>query len=84
MLYLIEFDRTTGERVTFRSFDDSRRREAENERIALELDLNSRGIEREVILLQASSEEDLRRTHRRYFEDLRSLGAPPPELARKG
>jgi hypothetical protein len=39
----------------------------------MELDLNSRGVEREVVLLEAENEAALRRTHRRYFEDLAQL-----------
>jgi hypothetical protein len=39
----------------------------------MELDLNRRGVEREVVLLEAENEEALRRTHRRYFEDLAQL-----------
>ncbi len=35
----------------------------------MELDLNRRGIDHEVVLLEAASEDVLRRTHRRYFED---------------
>jgi hypothetical protein len=35
----------------------------------IELDLNKRGVDHEVVLLEAASEEALRRTHRRYFED---------------
>jgi hypothetical protein len=36
----------------------------------MELDLNRRGVEREVVLLQAVDEAALRRTHRRYFAKL--------------
>jgi hypothetical protein len=41
---------------------------AEDLRLDLELDLNRRGIDHEVVLLEAASEAALRRTHRRYFE----------------
>ncbi len=36
----------------------------------MELDLNHRGIEHEVVLLEAENADALRRTHRRYFENL--------------
>jgi hypothetical protein len=39
----------------------------------MELELNRLGIEREVVLLEADTEEALRRTHRRYFEGLAEL-----------
>jgi hypothetical protein len=43
----------------------------------MELDLNSQGVEREVVLLEAETEEALRRTHRRYFENLAELVTSP-------
>jgi hypothetical protein len=73
MLFLIEYDRRKGEIISFTSFADSEMETAENSRLNLELELNRKNPEREVVLLQASSEEALRRTHRRYFEDLAGL-----------
>jgi hypothetical protein len=73
MLFLIEYDRLRGQIMTFKTFEDKERRQAEDTRLEIELDLNRREIEHEVVLLQASSEEALRRTHRRYFEDLAQL-----------
>lgn len=70
MLFLIGYDRSLGRIVTFRAFDDTERRKAEGSRLEMELELNRLGVEREVILLEAATEEALRRTHRRYFEDL--------------
>lgn len=77
MIFLIEYDRSQGRIVTFRAFDDSARREAEETRLQLELELNRFGTEREVVLLEAASEAALRRTHRRYFEDLAELVNSP-------
>lgn len=77
MLFLIEYDRNQGQIVTFRTFDDSKRRDAEDARLEMELELNRRGIEHEVVLLEADTEEALRRTHRRYFEDLADLVNAP-------
>jgi hypothetical protein len=54
-------------------FDDSERQLAEDARLTLELELHRLGIEKEVVLLEAASEEALRRTHRRYFLDLTEL-----------
>ena len=35
--------------------------------------LNAMNIDREIVLLEAEDESALRRTHRRYFEDMRQL-----------
>ena len=77
MIFLIEYDRSQGRIITFETFDDSARQEAEDARLQLELELNRRGTEREVVLLEATTEEALRRTHRRYFEDLSGLVNSP-------
>lgn len=73
MLFLIEYDRNRGEVVTIQEFQDSERKKVEGERLELELNLNRLGVEREVVVLEAASEKALRRTHRRYFEDLSEL-----------
>jgi hypothetical protein len=73
MLFLIEYDRRSGHIVTLAAYVDAERRSAEDSRLELELSLNRRGIEHEVVILEAASEEALRRTHRRYFEDLADL-----------
>jgi hypothetical protein len=73
MIFLIEYNQTEGRILSIRSFDDLQRREAENSRIEMELCLNRKGSTHEVVLLEAASEKDLHRTHRRYFEDLRQM-----------
>ena len=73
MIFLIEYNRSEGSIVTFRDFDDSQRREAENSRLDIELDLNRKEVDHEVVLLEAESEDALRLTHRRYFEDLHQI-----------
>ena len=77
MLFLIEYERCSSRLVTFRSFDQGARESAGNERLGIELELNRQGVEREVVLLEAETEEALRRTHRRYFEDLAELATVP-------
>lgn len=77
MLFLIEYDRNSGQIVTLERFEDSEQREAEDARLEMELSLSRRGIEHEVVLLEATTEEALRRTHRRYFEDLAQLVESP-------
>jgi hypothetical protein len=73
MIFLIEYNRSKGSIVRFRDFDDSQRREAEDSRLDIELDVNRKGVDHEVVLLEAASKDALRRTHRRYFEDLRQI-----------
>lgn len=77
MLFLIEYDRNRGRIVKLEVFEDSERQKAEDSRLEIELALNRRGIEREVVLLDAATEEALRRTHRRYFENLDELVKSP-------
>lgn len=73
MIFLIEYNRPEGQLVTFQKFQDSERIKAQNARLDLELDLNRRGVNREIVLLEAASENALRRTHRRYFETLHQI-----------
>ncbi|HVF48700.1 MAG TPA: hypothetical protein VNA19_01360 [Pyrinomonadaceae bacterium] len=73
MIFLIEYDRSSGSIVTFKEFEDSEQQQAKETRLQMELELNRLGTEREVVLLEAATEEALRRTHRRYFENLTEL-----------
>ena len=73
MLFLVQYDRQKGELIKLDKFDDTDRTEAEDSRLTLEIYLNRQQIEHEVVLLQAKDENALRRTHRRYFEDLAEL-----------
>ena len=73
MLFLIEYDRSRGQLVTFRSFAEGAQGEANEARLELELSMSRLGVAHEVVLLESISEENLRRTHRRYFEDLSAL-----------
>ena len=76
MFFLIEYDRSRGQLVTFKTFADAARSAANEARLELELRLSRLGIEHEVVVFEAATEEDLRRTHRRYFEDLNQLAEP--------
>jgi len=73
MLFLIEYARTAGKIVSFKEYKDPERETAQSDRLALELRLRQRGEEHEVVLLEAASEQALRRTHARYFEELSDL-----------
>ncbi len=69
MIFLIQYNRPEGRVVLFDVFDDTERTRAENRRLELELYLNRTAICDEVVLLQATDKDALRRTHRRYFEN---------------
>ena len=73
MIFLIEYNRPQGRIVTFQRFQDSERLKAQNLRLDLELDLDRRGVNHEVVLLEAATEAALRRTHGRYFKTLRQI-----------
>jgi hypothetical protein len=77
MIFLIDYDRERGRLVTMTAYADDRRLDAQNARLQLELDLNRSGLSREVVLLEAIDEASVRRTHRRYFEDLSQLAESP-------
>ncbi|HLR04662.1 MAG TPA: hypothetical protein VK117_02545 [Pyrinomonadaceae bacterium] len=75
MSFLIEYNRNEGRIASIKSFKDSERTDAQDS--LLELELNLKGMQREVVLLEAASEEAVRRTHRRYFETLAELTSVP-------
>ena len=75
MIYLIHYDRSTGTLVSVRSFEDKERPEATRAKLDLEISLLGTSSVMEVVLLEAASEEHLRKTHRRYFETLNGLKA---------
>jgi len=81
MIFLIQYDRHKGRIVSMQSFSGSDRKEAQDSLLTLELQLNQNGTDNEVVLLEAESEEAVRRTHRRYFEDLSELLNPPSSIS---
>lgn len=78
MIFLIQYNREQGRIVQITSFADADRKLAYDKRLRLELDLSRKHIDDEVVILEAASEEAVRRTHRRYFEDLNELASPSP------
>jgi len=78
MIFLIEYNRREGRLLRIERFNDSDREIAQESCLNLELALNSKGIENEIVLLEAANEEAVRRTHRRYFETLAELTARLP------
>jgi hypothetical protein len=75
MIFLIHYNRSAGEIVELKEFEQSQRVEAEDARLNMELDLIGKKDGNEVCLLEARNIEALKRTHRRYFESLRTLTA---------
>ena len=78
MIFLMEYDRAQGLIVRLRQFANHDRKKATDERLALEIELNRDGVDREVVLLEAPDEDALRRTHRRYFENLSGVAQSGP------
>jgi hypothetical protein len=70
MIFLIDYDRGTGSIRLFKAFQDRDRLKAE--KIRLELELLDR-IDAEIVLLEADSEETVRKTHARYFNTATEL-----------
>lgn len=75
MTFIIQYDREAGKIDVLRSFGD--RAAAEAFRLELEIGALSTGMDREIVTLEAESEEALRRTHRRYFDDVAQLMESP-------
>ena len=73
MIFLLEYDRQRGKLVQLVQFADTEQSRAQDRRVELEVSLNAEGVKHEVVILEAASEADLRKTHRRYFLDLAEL-----------
>jgi hypothetical protein len=73
VIFLIEYDRSRGELTNIDVFDDADRGTAEDERLKRELTLHRKGVKREIVILQAASEDALKKTHGRYFADIAAM-----------
>lgn len=73
MIYLIQYDRQLGQIVEMVQFVDADRQKAEDARLAMEIELSRNNNANEVVLLEASSEDALKKTHGRYFSDIKKL-----------
>ena len=80
MIFLIEYDRTHGTLLQLKRFAPEESVEANQARLGLELERMGAGLEREIVILEAVSEAQLRKTHRRYFESINSLVDPNTPL----
>lgn len=79
MYFLVDYDRERGALISLRSFAPEDRLPAEIARLELEISLNAQGVDREIVILEAKDEASLRRTHRRYFENVAQLSAMPTQ-----
>ena len=75
MIFLIEYHREQSRLVSITPFEESERDAADERRLELEVQLNMQRINNEVVTLDAENEQALRKTHRRYFENLEELAA---------
>lgn len=74
MLFFIEYQSgADGGLVNLRRYSDDQLKQAKADRLERELDCRRQGIERELVLLQSETEENLRRTHGRYFYSVEEL-----------
>lgn len=73
MLFLIQYHRRACKLVRFERFASTQRSEAMRAKLNLEIELRHRGVNHEVVILEAASEEALRKTHLRYFAGVREL-----------
>ena len=76
MYMLIDFDTKKGRLVSRQAFDESDASRVRKARLDLEISLLASGEMREVVILHAIDEAQMRRTHRRYFEVSDDLWAP--------
>ena len=77
MIFLVQSDQSSGTIRRFEEFADAEESRAEVLRLDIEIELSRAGRSDEVLLLEACDENALRRTHRRYFESISSIGSTP-------
>lgn len=71
-LFLLVYDRASGKLISLDSYDEEKRSDALLRRAQLEIEHREHA-EVEVVVLTAASLDDLKKTHSRYFESLRSI-----------
>ena len=80
MIFLIEYDRERGTLVQLLKYSNDKRADATLARLNLELLQMKSDLAHEIVILEAASEEHLRRTHRRYFEPIGTLADPDASI----
>jgi hypothetical protein len=81
VIYLVQYDRSLGQLIRLDAFPSGSKDRAEETRLSVELDLLSKKVSHEVVLLEVKNEDELRKTHRRYFERLDQLMMESPAAA---
>lgn len=69
MIFLLEYDRAQGKLLSLQAFGDNSK--AQEMRFNMEIQTGSYNVE--IVILEADSEEDLKKTHGRYFIQLAKL-----------
>jgi hypothetical protein len=72
-LFLLIYDRRSMQVIELREFDESGRIEADTVRFAAQRDALAAGLDQDIVLFQADSEQELRRTHGSYFLTVHEL-----------
>lgn len=67
MIFLIHYDRSRARTLTFHGYEEEERPRALKDRLDLEIRFNTGQASQEIILLEAPSRDDLRKTHAKYF-----------------
>jgi len=77
MIFLLDYDRKSGQLREFKSYPDHERPKAQLERLRIELSAKEDVLSgaREVVLLEADDARVLHRTHQRYFRSVREIVA---------
>ena len=84
MIYLIQYDRAKGKVLLLKEYLAASVKDANEDRLQLELGSHEIGSNMEVVTIEAGSLDQLMRTHRRYFETIESLVNPDgPNINRK-
>jgi hypothetical protein len=73
MIFLIAYDRTRGEIVRLDRFDAAARDASEAARLQLEIFHARDPMGLEIVSLEAPDLDQIKRTHRRFFESIESL-----------
>lgn len=82
MIFLVEYERKSGEPAKVTEFPNELRHDAQQARLTIELTALGRNKEVEIVLLDAPSKATIRKTHRRYFESIgQILNSPVLEAA---
>jgi hypothetical protein len=73
MIFVITYNRDSGEIVALNEFDDSRQEDASASRLAAETALGPGDEAVEVVTLRAQDLQEIQKTHSRYFRSAKQL-----------